>query len=328
MLELNKIHHGDCLELMKDIPDKSINLIVIDPPYNIGKDKRWDKYKKDEYIEFMGTVFKECERVLKENGSFYWWHNQFETIVQLHNDLIKNTKFLFKQLIIWDKYNGSEWNQLKAVVHSDENRNYPKQAEYCLFYTFQDDTGRKLVDHDTNHYKELREYFKGLQRYIGLNKKQIMDIVGQKADHCFRWGSAQFSLPTDETYNDLIKHFNIDEWNKFKPIEVLKKEYESLRKEYESLRYTFNNSGLPSVWNHAPVQQNGHVTPKPNRLIENIIRTSSNEGDVILDCFMGSGTTAIASINNNRNFIGIEKEKEYVDIANKRIEETLAVKEG
>ena len=71
MDEKYKLYHGDCLEVMKNIPDKSIDLVLIDPPYNIGKDK-WDKWKTvNDYVEFMGKVFLEIQRVLKNNGSFY-----------------------------------------------------------------------------------------------------------------------------------------------------------------------------------------------------------------------------------------------------------------
>ena len=57
-----KLYNGDCLEVFKNIKDKSVNLILIDPPYNIGKDKKWDKWKTvDAYVEFMGKVFLESE---------------------------------------------------------------------------------------------------------------------------------------------------------------------------------------------------------------------------------------------------------------------------
>mgnify|MGYP003509827511 FL=1 len=90
-----KLYNGDCLSIFKDIEDKSVNLILIDPPYNIGKDKKWDKWKTvNEYVEFMGKVFKECQRVLKDNGSFYFFHNDFLQIVELQNYINKNTDFV------------------------------------------------------------------------------------------------------------------------------------------------------------------------------------------------------------------------------------------
>ena len=313
-LPINQIICGDCLEVMRELPEKSINLIVADPPYNIGKAK-WDKIKN--YIDWMGAVFLECQRVLKDNGSFYWFHNDMMQIKDLMRWIEDNTQFVFKQFIVWNKRFPEARNKgfLDGFVETGGLRNYQQMAEYCLFYTFQDETGLTTVMLDTNNFPTLRGYFKELQEYIGLNKKQILEQIGQRADHCFRWNSSQWDMPTSETYQELINTFNIDKWEGFR-------EYESLRQEYESLRYTFNNQKTHhSVWNYEIAPKIGHVTPKPVPLIENIINHSSNSNDIILDPFIGSGTTAIAAHNTGRFFIGIEKEEKYVEIARKRIAE-------
>jgi len=311
---LLKLLHGDCLDLMGDIPDRSVDLVVIDPPYNIGKNKEWDKIKN--YIEWMGCVFLECQRVLKDNGSFYFFHNDFLQIVELQNWVSRNTKFIFKQFIVWNKkFNGaSSEGFLQGFIEPEMLRNYQQMAEYCLFYTFQDETGLTTVMLDTNNFPTMRGYFKELQAWIGFNKKQILSMVGQRSDHCFRWNSSQWDLPTKETYTELINTFNIDKWDGFR-------EYESLRQEYESLRYTFNNQKTHhSVWNYEIAKKIGHETPKPLDLIENILKHSSNENDLVLDCLMGSGTTGVACLNLNRRFIGIEKDPDYFKIASERID--------
>ena len=309
-----QLHQGDCLEIMKQIPDKSVDLVLIDPPYNIKKAK-WDTWKTiDEYVEFMGKAFIEIQRVLKDNGSFYFFHNDFLQMVELQNWINKNTTFVFKQLLVWDKFNGSPWNQLNAIVYSEYNRNYPKQAEYCLYYTFQDETGLSKVKHDINNFFTLREYSKNLQNYIGLNIKGINSVLGhRRAEHFFYHSSTQWDLCTKEVYNMLIDEFKINDWFGFRT-------YEDLRKEYEDLRYTFNNQNIPSVLQHEPIKQNGHITPKPVPILEYLIKTSSNENMTVLDCFMGSGSTGVACINTNRNFIGIELNDKYFEIAKNRIE--------
>ena len=315
-----KLFKGDCLEIMKNIESNSVNLVLIDPPYNIGKDKKWDKWKTvDAYVEFMGQVFLECQRVLKNNGSFYFFHNDFLQIVELQNYINKNTDFIFKQFLVWNKRFEGATNKgfLDGFCEVTGLRNYQQMAEYCLFYTFQDETGLNKVKTDMNNFKSLRQYFKEYQEALGMNKKQIIEKIGQRADHCFRWGSSQWDLPTKETYEEIKKIPLLN--NSFKI-----KEYEDLRQEYEDLRYTFNNQKKHhSVMNFEIAKKQGHITPKPVDLLEYIIRTSSNEGDVVLDCFAGSGSTGIACINTNRKFIGIEKEDKYFDIAYKRIFEHM-----
>ena len=80
--------------------------------------------------------------------------------------------------------------------------------------------------------------------------------------------------------------------------------------------------GLFNIWN-SNIKNNGklHPTQKPSDILERIIKTSSNENDTVLDCFMGSGSTGIACINTNRKFIGIEKDRKYFEIACNRIKE-------
>ena len=324
-----KLYNGDCLEIMKDIPDETIDLVLIDPPYNIGKAK-WDKWDTvGEYVEFMGKVFLEIQRVLKNNGSFYFFHNDFLQIVELQNFINKNTEFKFKRLLIWNKRFNEASNKgfLDGFIEVEHLRNYQQMAEYCLYYTFQDETGLKKVMLDPNNFKSLRDYFKYIQIEIGLNKKQIIEKIGQRADHCFRHSSSQWDLPTEETYNKLIKVFNIDKCEGFKTYEELRQEYEKYRQEYEELRqeyekcrYTFNNlKEHHSVMNYEIAKKQGHITPKNTDMLEYLIKTSSNEGYVVLDCFMGSGSTGEACIKTNRNFIGIEKDEKYFKIAEDRL---------
>ncbi|MBY9013089.1 MAG: hypothetical protein KGD70_12010, partial [Candidatus Lokiarchaeota archaeon] len=164
----NKIIQGDCLEVMKDIPDNSIDLICIDPPYNIGKAK-WDKI--DNYIGWMGKVFKECERILKDNGSFYFFHNDFLQMAELQHWLKKNTKFIFNSMIIWDKGN---FRSLSWKNPSDKSnlRSWFNICEYCLFYTFQDSTGLKYIDRE---YIAPRNPFK--KELIRARKKAKLSIT-------------------------------------------------------------------------------------------------------------------------------------------------------
>jgi len=92
---------------------------------------------------------------------------------------------------------------------------------------------------------------------------------------------------------------------------------------------SINDKRYPlSVLDFPIVEKTAHPTQKPVALFEYLIRTYTNEGETVLDNCIGSGTTAVAAINTNRQFIGIEKEPEYVEIGNRRISEALAEREG
>ena len=320
-----KTYNGDCLSIFKDIEDKSVNLVLIDPPYNIGKDKKWDKWKTvDEYVEFMGKVFKECQRVLKDNGSFYFFHNDFLQIVELQNYINNNTDFVFKQLLVWNKrYNGSPRKYyFDNVIKGDTNRNHRQLSEYCLYYTFQDETGLNKIMNDYSNFESIKKYFKEEQSKIEKELRiKIKDKVRWTTHfHWFAQGASWGMCPIDR-YKELQKTF--PKYFK-KPYEDLRQEYEYLRQEYEELRYTFNNQKTHhDVLDFEVAKKQGHITPKPVDLLEYIIKTSSNEGDIILDCFMGSGSTGVACMNTNRKFIGIELNTNYFDIASKRIEEAF-----
>jgi site-specific DNA-methyltransferase (adenine-specific) len=305
---------------MKDISNNSIDLIICDPPYNIGKDT-WDKIKN--YESWCIEWIKECQRILKKNGSFYLFHNNMSILSRLLIDIEEKTDFKFRQFIVWNKkFNGSKNEGFLQGFNEVENlRNFQKMAEYIVFYTLQDETGLTTINHDINNYSSLRKYFKELQENIGLNLKKINNRLGhRKAEHCFYWNTTQWSLPIKEIYDELIRVFNIHEWIGFREYESLRLEYESLRLEYESLRYKFNNLKTHhSIWNYEIATKIGHVTPKPTELIENIILHSSCSGDLILDPFSGSGTTAIACINTKRDYICIEKDDNYFSIMEERI---------
>ena len=306
----------DCLEGMKRIEDKSIDLIVTDPPYNIGKAK-WDKI--DNYIEWMGTIFKECERTLKDNGSFYFFHNDMPQIAQLMEWLRLNTKFIYNSFIIWDKgdFRALSW---KNPSKRNNLRSWFNTCEYCLYYTFQDETGLSKVLKNPAFYG-LQEYFKTEREKTGMTATALDKIMGIKASYCY-WEKPtthEYRIPDEKNYNALQSYFGENAF--CREYESLRQEYESLRQEYESLRYTHNlDTNHNNVW-CSKERNNGkqHPTQKPTDIIERIIKTSSNENATVLDCFIGSGTTAIACLNTNRNYIGFELDKTYFDIANERV---------
>ena len=308
------IYHGDCREILPYLP--KVDLVLTDPPYNIGKAK-WDKIPN--YIEWCGKWFKECERLLKDNGSFYFWHNDMVQIAQLMEWIRQNTRFVFNSFCVWDKgdFRALSW---KNPSEASNLRSWFSTCEYCLFYTFQDETGLEMIHALPTCFAGLKKYLDDELAESGYTEQTIGQLLGnQMASHYFGFSTrdkSQFDLPTLPNYEKLQ---STGRWQR--PYEALRQEYESLRQEYESLRYTYNLDPCHNnVWRSSE-RNNGkqHVCMKPTDILARIITTSSNPGDTILDPFMGSGTTLVAAKQLGRKAIGIEIEEKYCEIAVKRL---------
>lgn len=340
-LELNQIYQLDCIEGMKLIPDSSIDLIIIDPPYNIGIDKDWDSFSSVEaYVDFMNKVFEQCDRVLSFNGSFYWFHNDMSQVPYLFSAIQENTDLEFKSFITINK---SDNNYIKDLYGSQNHfRRFLNIAEYCLFYT----KGNRMASFDTGWERtKTQSTFKRITNILqndialsGINEEYIYELAYQegryksktsaKVNIRYKLGLSKghrFDFIDEKMYEYLGEFIR---WSL--TYSELKKEYDLIVadlqneiEEKEKLRYTFNaKEGVNNVWTYSfrTDKKTIHPTQKPVKLIEDIIRYSSNTGDLVLDCFMGSGTTAVAAKKSGRNFIGFEREGKYIAIINSRLD--------
>jgi len=307
--KVNRVIQADCLEYLQGLPKGCVDLVLIDPPYNINHSK-WDKWRSQkEYINWLGHVFLECQRVLKSNGSFYFWHNDFQQMAELQHWISQNTKFIFKSMLVWNKRFkvSKNFGFLNGFLQVENLRNYQQMSEYCLFYVLHADSNT------LNNFAVLRNYFKELQEAIGLNIKSINKLLGhRKAEHAFYWNSTQWGLPTKEVYSEILKIPT--------KANIIKKDYAELKKDYDKERYTFNNQKtFHSIIDCEINNDKLHSCEKPQDLLQKIILTSSNENDIVLDCFAGSGSTALACKKENRNFLCCERDADYVKIAQDRL---------
>jgi DNA modification methylase len=193
--------------------------------------------------------------------------------------------------------------------------------------------------------KELRAYAEKVNKFIGKPNNEIKKDFGNRCTEHFldRFKTSQFALPTRKTYDRLIELYHIDKMEgfmkyddmkentkpKYNPQMVQGKPYKAKRHLIKISVYgalpvneTNNESGLRYPRSVIKFHQNGdklHPTQKPLELCEWLIKTYSNEGDLVLDFCMGSGSTIEACINTNRQYIGIEKDKEIYKVAKERI---------
>ena len=228
---------GDCLELMKKIPDKSIDAIICDLPYGITKNQ-WD------VVIPFDKLWEQYNRIIKDNGCIALFGNQPFT----SHLIISNEKY-FRYSLVWVKNKFSDFLNAKRKpmkVNEDICIFYKKQPTYNPQYTYGEPYKRwnsqEAVDKQTNY---------------GTHKSNISKSDGKRL-----------------------------------PLTVL----------------NFNRVERPL-----------HPTQKPVELLEWLIKTYTNEGDLVLDNTMGVGSTGVACVKTGRNFIGIELDEGYFQIAKERI---------
>jgi len=240
-MEVNKVYLGDCIEIMRTLPDKSIDLVFADPPFNIGikYDVHNDNMPYEEYYNWSEKWIKETYRLLKNNGTIYIAiGDEFAAEI---NAILKRTGFYFRNWIIW-------------------------------YYTFGQNQRKKF---NRSHTHIL--YFTKDKEQFTFNDRNI------------RVPSSRQLVYKDKRANPLGK-IPDDVW------------------QFSRVCGTFKE------------RIGEHPCQMPENLLELIIKTSSNEGDLVLDPFGGTGTTTAVAKGLKRKFITMEISKEYYDVILKRLD--------
>lgn len=239
--------HGDCLELMKQIPDKSVDMILCDLPF-VETGNKWDKGIN------LYKLFDEYRRVIKDDGCI-----ALNGTLRFGFKLYEAAKDLYKYDWVWEKDNGT----------NAPNVNYQPFRIHEYIFIF----GKGRV---TNGTRTPMKYHP--QKTEGKPYKQMS---GKMSDN---WKGGLKNVITDNSSG--LRHP--------KTIQKFKRDTPKL-----------------------------HPTQKPVALLEYLIKTYTNEGDLVLDNCMGSGSTGVACVNTDRNFIGIELDDHYFEVAKERIDKAL-----
>lgn len=306
---INTVIHGDCLVESEKIASGSVDLILTDLPYgtvtNIANNENVSHGMKnktawDTALE-PSDIFAVTNRILRKNGKLVLFSQEPYTS-RLINEAIPNVPFSYR--MIWEKDHFA--NSLIA-----------KKAPVSYY----EDVLVFSKTHDGEGLHPLRPYFSDIMDYVGLSIKQINTRLGhRRAEHSFYISSTQFSLCTERTYNELIDIFGIDKMTGFRAYDELVPVDDAFKLDLPSVFNLWQGGKYKSNILRYKKDYNGyHPTQKPVLLLEDLIKTFSNEGDLVVDLTAGSGSTAVAAVNCGRNFIAIEKDAGYVEIANKRV---------
>ena len=250
------LHHGDCLEQMRSIPDGSVDLTVTSPPYDNLRSYNGNNDMWGEHV--WKAVIAELFRVTKKGGVVVW-------VVSDATIKGSETGTSFRQAL-WAMKSG--FNLHDTMIYAKDGISFPDKNRYqnCFEFMFVLSNGKPFVKNIIHDRKNVSFG----RKVTGTDRGK--DGVTRKAS----------------CYGNEIKEFG-SRWN---------------------------------IWNIATDKGNnktGHPAMFPEKLAEDHILSWSNEGDTVLDPFMGSGTTGVACRNLDRNFIGIELDEEYFNIAKERI---------
>jgi len=242
-MDINTILNQDCIKAMKNIPDNTVDLIVTDPPFNIGKkyNSYKDRMKKEEYLRWCENWIDGCIRILKPHGSIYLF-NYPENNAYIMPFLDK--KMVFRRWLTWHYPTNTGMSP----------KNFTRTQHSILFYT---KTKNSIFNKD-----EIAEPYKNPK------DKRIKKLMasGKKG-----------RTPYDVFQFNIVKNVS--------------------------------------------KEKTGHVCQLPEKLVEILVKASSNKGHLVFDPFMGSGTVAAVAKKLNRNYLGCEIDKKYCEIINKRLKE-------
>ncbi len=322
-----KIYHDDWMN--NGLPDKSVQLIIADPPYFEVKgdfDFVWDNF--EHYLQDVEKWAIECKRLLADNGTLFWWGNSKKIA---YSQIILDKYFNLENSLVWRKKDSIQYQYYSP----DLARTFNTHNERLLMYSNESD-GMDLAELNYSYqigkkHTEIMEpiisYMIGEMEKAGFNCAKINEATNSKmASHWFA-RTSQWALPTKEWYSKLQELFNYEYLRK--DYEYLRKDYEELRKDYEELRRFFYN---PYKYEEVlEFSQEGHKTGKydhptmkPEKLTRALILTCSRKTDLLLVPFAGSGTECAMAAKEGRRFIGFDTELKHVEYANKRCETILS----
>lgn len=309
MFELNKIYQGDCLIESEKIKNGSVDLILTDLPYgNMNTDggrklgiNGWDLSIKPK------KIYEIANKILRKNGKMILFSQEPYTF-QLMSEVIPNIPFLYRA--IWEKDNfANALGVNKAMVGFYEDilifsKNECYEAKHPL---------RNIM------LKYVAQYGKEYIINLFLKEGRYTSELSARVHASYKFGfnnGMRFDLMDKKMYTFLCDYIEFKEsYDELKFVDnKYKQKYKSVFNLWEGNKYKSN------ILKYKKDYGGLHPTQKPVLLLEDLIKTFSNEKDLVVDLTIGSGSTAIACINTNRNYIGFELDNTYFELANKRIE--------
>ncbi len=318
-MEVNTIYNSDCLEGLKTLPDKSVHCCVTSPPYwglrDYGVDDQLGlESTPEEYVQKMVLIFNEVKRVLRDDGTLWLnigdsyagsgkgWNTQAPTINKDHQRMHKIIKPFKSDIIKPKDLVGIPW----MVAFSLRNSGWYLRSE--IIWYKKSVMPESVTDRPTKCHEQIFLLSKAKKYYYdyeAIKERAVYDVDGN--------GTIERTDRVNPNNKRIPGTFN----------NGIRKTYNNKTKTAKKIDGTRNKR---SVWevNTLPFKE-AHFAVYPEKLIVDCIKAGCLEGGIVLDPFMGSGTTAVVARKLNRNYIGFELNPEYIEIAERRLEKELGM---
>lgn len=302
------ILHGDSLALIKNVPTNSIDLILTDPPYHSTKKQNiyGDAEFADDsaFVDWISEYVNEWYRVLKPNGSLYLFCSS-DMAPYLYVAMSKRMNM--HGTITWTKPNEPGYDGWKQKMKKTALRRWYPHSERIIFCSPAFDGNLKR--------SPFGMFLKSCRKICGLTSNQLTELAGaygrvNNGGAVSNWETGR-NIPSRDQYRKMCDAFLATQHIKHMPA-------------YEDVIRAFSidpSKVFTDIWDFMNVRQyrGKHPAEKPLDMLRHIIETSTYPGDVVMDCFAGSGSTNIAAMETRRHSIGIEIEEKWVDYSVQRI---------
>lgn len=308
---------GDSLEILKRIPDQTISLILTDPPYHATQKKNIygdTQFKQDEcYLGWMSKFASEWRRILKTNGSLFCF---CDSSMAARLEVMLSDKFNILSQVVWTKPNEPGYDGWKGKMKKEALRQWYPHSERIIF--------AEPAENGNLHRSAFGIYLKEMRTKAGLSTYDLTELIGAygKVNHggaVSNWEAGR-NTPSQDQYRKMCEAIiATGKVTKMTPYEdIIRKFSVDKNKEFTDI-WTF-----PSVRPY----KGKHPAEKPLNMLIHAIEATTYVDDIVLDCFAGSGSTAVAAMMLGRHSIAIEIDEKWLPVIAERITATKKVRQN